>query len=93
MKVIKRRFLRIFLVLEVIVFAGFYVLGPHGLRAQRKLEHENTELKNETELLKQELHSLSNTIAQWHAHPFFKEKIAREQLQMARKGDQIYYVS
>ncbi|MDR3550051.1 MAG: septum formation initiator family protein [Candidatus Babeliales bacterium] len=93
MKVIKRRVLRIFFVLEVMVFAGFYVMGPHGLRAQQKIDKENAELKNETVVLQQELHTLNETIAQWDAHPFFKEKIAREQLQMARKDDQIYYMS
>ena len=93
MKNIKRRILRLFFVMEIMVFAGFYILGPHGIRAQKQMIEQNEVLKSETLALETELHVLENSIAQWNAHPFLKEKIAREQLQMARKGDRIYYIS
>jgi len=89
----KRRILRIFFALEIMVFASFYVLGPHGMRVQEQMRSENVALQGETAMLEHEVHVLEDTIAQWNAHPFLKEKIAREQLQMARKGDQIYYIS
>jgi len=28
----------------------------------------------------------------WQTDDFFKEKVAREQLQMARKGDELFYI-
>ena len=35
---------------------------------------------------------LSERLEQWNATSFHTEKIAREQLQMAREGDEIYYL-
>ena len=93
MKRLKRIVARLFFGLEIIIFAGFYIGGPHGLLVQRALERENRELLLETQKIQNELLALNDSIAQWDAHPFFKEKIAREQLQMAREGDQIYYIS
>jgi len=93
MKTIKRIFLRVFFVLELIVFGFVYACGPHGFYALQELEQQNNQLQTDAAMLKQEVQMLERKIAQWHAHPFYKEKIAREQLQMARKGDKIYYVS
>lgn len=93
MKAIKRIFLRVFFGVELFVFALVYVFGPHGLYALRELENQNNTLQAEAATLKQEVQELEDKIAQWDAHPFYKEKIAREQLQMARKGDKIYYIS
>jgi len=93
MKVLKRRFLRIVFSLELLMFAGIYMMGPHGRQALQKIEQENMRLGDDIALLQHDVHELEFSIAQWHESSFYKEKIAREQLQMARAGDQIYYIS
>ncbi|MCX5922660.1 MAG: septum formation initiator family protein [Candidatus Dependentiae bacterium] len=92
MKEIKRKILRIFFALELLVFTGTYFFAPNGFCAVTQLQEENQQLVAEINLLRADVYGLEHTIVQWDAHPFYKEKIAREQLQMARKGDQIYYV-
>ena len=91
MKEIKRKLLRIFFVLEIVVFTGAYFFAPQGLCAINRLKQENEQVVVEINDLRAEIAILENTIAQWHSCSFYKEKIAREQLQMARKGDRIYY--
>ena len=51
-------------------------------------------LKTEQEitLLQKEMVSLECDIASWETDDFYKEKVAREQLQMARKGDILFYI-
>jgi len=92
MKEIKRRILRIFFVLEICVFIGVYAFGPHGIQHLRQLSHENEQLEREVQALKIEVSELEQKIVQWNTHSFYKEKIAREQLQMAYKNEEIYYL-
>jgi cell division protein FtsB len=84
---------RVFFCAEVALFAYIYICGAHGLRALYALEQENNVLQNQIETLTVEIKDISNTITQWDMHPFYKEKIAREQLQMAGKNEDIYYIS
>ncbi len=91
-KLLKRRIMRVFFALEVAVFAGFYLFGGNGIHYLAQLESENNELDAQLVHIRREVALLNEQIAQWQADPFFKEKIAREQLQMAREGDEIYYI-
>jgi len=90
MKTFKRTMLRIFFAIEVCVFAGVYLFGPSGLQTMMRLEKENSVLNAEITQLQQEAAEWEQKIAHWD--DFSKEKIAREQLQMARTGDQIFYL-
>lgn len=85
--------MRVFFGVEIILFAYLYLFGPHGMRALMNIEQEKNQLNCEVTDLQTQVHSLEATIAQWDVHPFYKEKIAREQLQMAGKNEEIYYVS
>jgi cell division protein FtsB len=92
MKEIKRIILRIFFGVEIIIFACLYICGPHSIQALMKLHNENDQLKMEIDQTQQELLELEQKIVQWNTYPLYKEKIAREQLQMACKGEEIYYL-
>lgn len=88
----KRIALRIFFTLEILVFTIVYFVGPQGIQTLWRLQGENDELANQINGLHTEIDSLQGKIVAWNTHDFYKEKVAREQLQMARKGEQIYYI-
>lgn len=79
--------------IEIVMFAGFYMRGPHGLQALEGMRGECTAIHHDVEALRQEVATLQHEIDQWEQHPFHKEKIAREQLQMARTDDEVFYLT
>lgn len=93
MHVLKQKIIQLFFVIEVMVFAGVYLFGAQGIQALLRLKRDNNELDKEIKALQTEVAHLEQQIDVWNAHPFYKEKIAREQLQMARPDDQIYYLT
>jgi len=92
MKTFKRTMLRVFFAIEICVFLGVYLFGPGGLQTMVRFEGENRALDEQINELKMEVQLWEHKIALWQSDDFYKEKIAREQLQMARSGDQIFYV-
>ncbi len=93
MKLGKQHVGRIFLCVEIIVFAGFYFLGTNGINALMNLKKDITMLDQQMVRLKSDITHLQSTIALQKKHPFFQEKIAREQLQMARADEEIYLIN
>jgi len=91
MKTIKQMVLRLFFVLEIFVFVWMYLFGAQGVSALHALQEENYILEHQIQDMRADLHKLDQYIAMWEHEPFYKEKIAREQLQMVRRGDTIYY--
>jgi len=89
----KQFFTRAAFLAEVCAFLAIYLYGSHGLQSVRGLEQENALLEMETAHATQQVTRLQEEIASWHRDDFRKEKIAREQLQLARPGDEIYYTS
>lgn len=77
---------------EVIVFGALYIYGSHGMKSLNALRDEVTVANAQVVSLQEEVTSLEKELNAWQHHPFYKEKIAREQLQMARAGDTIYYL-
>ena len=92
MKVGKQHVARIFLAGELIVFVGFYLFGTNGVYALLNLKSDICALQNQAAELKTDVAHLSSTLALQKKHPFFQEKIAREQLQMARSDEEIYLI-
>ena len=90
---IKRLILRAFFSIEIVLFSWVYLYGASGLDHLLILQKENNLLLHETQTLQQNIARLELDIKQWNAHPFYKEKIAREQLQMIRKNERIYYIT
>jgi len=88
----KNRVIRSLLILEMVVFMYLYVCGNNGLQllsAQTKQLHE---LEHTIHSLELEIRNIESDIQEWHVYDFHKEKIAREQLQMARKRDKLFYI-
>jgi cell division protein FtsB len=77
---------------EVMVFIGVYLFGGNGLQYLHRLQNENHKLEHEIIVLQTQVKEIESQIAAWQADDFYKEKIAREKLQMAKKDDQIYFI-
>jgi len=91
-KNLKKLILRILLVLELFVFGFTYLFGKNGIVYLLKLKQENCKTVSEINELKTEIDQLQGEINQLKNDKFYKEKIARENLQLAHKDDQIYYI-
>jgi cell division protein FtsB len=86
----KKYSLRIFLAAEIIIFTGFYFFGNNGMLALWKLQQELNVQLHDVQTAKDEVTQLQANLALQKKHPFFLQKIAREQLQMARADEEIY---
>lgn len=92
MKFAKKNVGRFAFALEVLLFSGYYLMGANGVITLISMKNEIGVIQREIVSLKDEMHDLQNHIALQKKHPFFKEKIAREQLQMAHEGEEIYII-
>ncbi|KKP35625.1 MAG: hypothetical protein UR26_C0003G0098 [candidate division TM6 bacterium GW2011_GWF2_32_72] len=89
-KNIKPMILRFFLVIELIVFFSTYFWGHSGIQTLKFLRGQGDLVQIEVDHLRKEVDDLKLEIQAWQTDDFNKEKIAREQLQMARPGDRVY---
>lgn len=78
---------------ELIFFLVIYCVSAHGIFALRALSYENRLREERLDQLKNEVLAVQQQLAIIEKEDFFKERIAREQLQMARAGDMIYYLT
>ena len=88
-----QKILGIVLAIEIGLFGLYYLLGPMGTQYLQKIQHDQQELQTEKESLSKQVNALAQELNSWQKTDFFKEKIAREKLQMSRPGDKIYYLS
>ncbi|OGB97417.1 hypothetical protein A3F06_02860 [candidate division TM6 bacterium RIFCSPHIGHO2_12_FULL_36_22] len=91
-KDLKKKFLRVFLGIEIVVFGLTYFWGAHGLQALVNMNQNNIKLEAKIADMQREVAGLESQIEEWHIHPFYREEIAREKLQMAKKDDTIYFI-
>jgi cell division protein FtsB len=89
---IKKIFVRLLLCVEMCVFGYMYLYGNNGLHILQQQKKTLLVLESEVAQLQKETSLLENDIHVWQTNDFYKEKIAREQLQMARKGDKLFYI-
>ncbi len=92
MKKMKRAFLRIFFVIEMVVCAFFYIFGEHGIQTLNGMKQENKQFLDQVNGIRDNVKQLEMQIALWQTNDFYKEKKAREQLQMAHSDDIVYYI-
>ena len=92
MKIYKRTILRLFFAVEIVIFVSVYLFGGNGLQYLTRLKSENNSLYFEIVSLKKDITELEKQIEDWQSNDFYKEKYARERLQMAKKGEMIYFV-
>ncbi len=86
----KKIFMRLFLCAEVMVFGWLYYQGARGVQAVQLLKQENETIVQQIASVQEEIEDIDRQIVAWNTSTFPKEKIAREQLHMARAGDEIY---
>ncbi len=87
----KKDIMRYILCVEMVAFGWFYYCGPRGIAAVVELRAENEKLESDMLQLSLDIKSLDMRIKEWKEESFFKEKIAREKLQMARAHEEIYF--
>jgi cell division protein FtsB len=89
---VRRWLLRIFFAAEVMLFCLLYIYGPQGLFLIKNMHEKNLLGNQEIEQLVVGVADLERDIMLWKTHSYYKERIAREQLQMARADDLVYYI-
>ncbi|HSW73789.1 MAG TPA: septum formation initiator family protein [Candidatus Limnocylindria bacterium] len=92
LKAVKQAIIYTLCAVEFCLFSWTYMYGTQGWSALRRVQQENKHLEERIALCKQESDTLENELVAWREHPFYKEKVAREQLQMAREHETIYYI-
>lgn len=93
MKAITKTILTAVLLGEIVMFTGIFCFGPQGMRALAQEREENCILEQRVRNLEVEIANIDAHIAEFEETDFYKEKIARESLQMAHPGDVVYYIS
>lgn len=92
-KVIKKLLLRVFLLFEIGGICTTYFLGSSGILACSAAEQENKALKESINTINAEICTLQEQLVAWNTKSFKKEKVAREELQLAALGDEIYFIT
>lgn len=75
---------------ELFLFGLFYYYGAHGLRVVNQLKQENKLIELQIAQVKEEMAKLEEEITTWRTEPFYKEKLAREGLNMVREEEEVY---
>ena len=88
----KRFLLRLFFGIEIAVFILMYIFGSQGLHVILSVRRENGTLASDIREQTSQVEDLKKTLAVWKNNPFYKEKIAREHLHMARPQDEVYFI-
>lgn len=89
----KQWVIKLVLLTELAVFCGVYFFGQEGLPQVNRLKQEGNEVAQEVIQLTQEVEALESKIIAFEEHPIHKEKIAREDLQLAYESEEVYYIS
>jgi cell division protein FtsB len=87
----KQFLLRLFFGAEIVIFSILYLFGAQGLQVVMAMRKDNGSLSLEVRELESEVGKLNKNLVAWNNDPFYKEKIAREQLHMAKPQDEIYF--
>jgi cell division protein FtsB len=88
----KKIVLRVCIAIELAIFLFYTIWGAHGVRAIFAIRQHNKDLESAIARLHVETHDLQRSITDWQTYPFYREKYARERLQMAHKDDEIYLI-
>ncbi len=81
------------IIFQISLFGWMYHYGPHGARKINPVRNDIKQLEYEVASIEHEIDRIQESIAQYQSHSFFKEKVAREQLQMAAADDIVYYLT
>jgi len=88
----KKRIFRLLFGVELMIFTIHYLFGAQGISLLHGLKKDLVQIDQELVVLQDEITRLEKQLVSINNDPFYKEKIAREQLQMARKDELIYMI-
>lgn len=88
----KKYGIKLFFAAEILIFSWFYYAGANGLCAVQELSKENCEVEMSITQVKKEIEDADKAITCWSSDDFYKEKMAREELHMAREDEKIYLI-
>jgi len=83
---------RMIIIIEVLIFIGWYFDGTDGMKMLHVLHAENSQIAQEIVQLQREMANIEHSIAAYQQDSFSREKIAREELQMARRDEEIFFI-
>ncbi len=92
MKETKRMVLRIFVGAEMVLVTFLYLCSSGGIPAVQHAVRQNTVLHEEIERVEADISSLLVELDERKNNPFYKESIARNELQMAYANETIYLI-
>jgi cell division protein FtsB len=84
------RYARSILALALLLLAIHDVFGSHGLLSMRRTQSQMRELRGEIDRLNQENGDLSKQVQSLRSDPKAVERIAREEMGLARPGEMIF---
>lgn len=90
MKEVQRSILRMVIGLELIVATFFYVCGKGGMQAIRAADAIHAELLKEIGQLETDVAALERELDERLHNPYYKESVARKELQMAYQDETVY---
>ncbi len=93
MRNIKKLIGQLFFGTWLVIFVVHYAFGSHGLLYGWRAQRENANLAKSVAQLQGEIAHLHEQILAWQTDRFYMQRLAREQLQLARDGDTVYYVT
>lgn len=83
------------LFIELAMFFGIYFFGSNGAKKINNLKDQEIKIKKEISELEQEVSKLEIYFNQLKTEPyksFYKEKIAREQLQLLKDDEELFII-
>jgi cell division protein FtsB len=86
------RHARSILALALLLLAIHDVFGSHGLLSMRRTQSQIQELRGEIDRLNQENGDLNKQVKQLRTDPKAVERIAREEMGLARPGEMIFKI-
>jgi len=90
MKEPQRTIIRFIAAIELIGAAFFYCCGKGGMQAIRAADAIHLELQKEITALETDITALERELDERLHNPYYKESVARKQLQMAYQDETIY---
>lgn len=89
----RKSLFRVFFACEIVIMLGFYFFGSHGISALKRLGKEKQQMQQQVDSCLGEINVLHKEINEWKTSDFNREKIAREQLHMARPDELVIYLN
>jgi len=84
--------LKIVLGAEIALFCVYYLFGSFGLQALRAADMNNQNLFEDIKTLENEVTQLAKELDEKKNNPFYKEVVARTELQMAYENEIKYII-